>query len=57
VECEEDFDPGNSSLLLNMVFNRINNEYEHEFLDEEIRLLNAHLIRQSTDHRVSGQKY
>jgi hypothetical protein len=57
VECEEDFDPGNSSLLLNTVFNRINNEYEHELLDEEIRLLNAHLIRQSTDHRVSGQKY
>ena len=48
--------PDNTSSVLSTVLNRINNEFEHECLDEAVRLLNAHPIRQSTDDRVPGHK-
>jgi len=40
-----------------MVLSTINNEFEHECLDEAVRLLNAYPIRQSIDNRVPGHKY
>jgi len=54
---EEVLDPDNTSSVLSTVLNTINNEFEHECLDEAVRLLNAHLIRQSTDNHVPGHKY
>src|SRR5882757_6901773 len=54
---EEVLDPDNTSSVLSTVLNTINNEFEHECLDEAVRLLNAHPIRQSTDDRVAGHKY
>jgi len=51
---EEVLDPENPSSVLNTVLNAINNEFEHEFLDEAVRLLNARSIRQSPDDRVPG---
>ena len=42
---EEDLDPENTSSVLNTGLNTINNEFEHECLDEAVRLLNAHPIR------------
>ena len=53
----EVLDPENASLVLSTVLNTINNEFEHECLDEAVRLLNAHQIRQSTDERVPGHIY
>jgi len=50
-------DPDNTSSLLSTVLNTINNEFEYECLDEAVRLLNVHPIRQSTDDRVPGHKY
>ena len=50
-------DPDNTSSVLSTVLNTINDEFEHEFLDEAVRLLNAHPIRQSTDDCVPGSKY
>ena len=41
---EEDLDPENTSSVLITVLNTINNEFEHECLDEVVRLLNAHPI-------------
>jgi len=35
----------------------MNNNYEHECLEEAVRLLNAHSIRQSPDDCVPGHKY
>jgi hypothetical protein len=57
VDGKEDHDPDNTSSVLNMVLNTINNKFEHECLDEAVRLLNAHPIRQSIDDRVPGHKY
>jgi len=54
---EEVFDPENTSSVLNTVLNTINNEFEHECLDDAVRLLNARPIRQATDDRVPGCKY
>jgi len=54
---EEVLDPDNASSVLSSVLNTINNEFEHECLDEAVRLLNAHTIRQSTDDCVPGHKY
>jgi hypothetical protein len=54
---EEVLDPANASSVLNMVLSTINNEFEHKCLDEAVRLLNAHSIRQSTDDRAPGHKY
>jgi len=49
---EEVLDPQNTSLVLNMVINTINNKFDKECHDEAVRLLNAHPIRQSTDDSV-----
>jgi hypothetical protein len=57
VDGEENLDLDNTSSVLNTVLNTINNEFEHECLDEAVRLLNAHPIRQSPDDRVPGHKY
>jgi len=54
---EEVLDPANTSSVFNMVVSTINNKSELECLDEAVRLLNAHPIRQSTDDRVPGHKY
>ena len=53
---EEDLDTENTSSLMSTVLNTINNEFEHKCLEEAVRLLNAHLIRQSIDDRVPGHK-
>jgi len=57
VDGEEVLDPENTSSVLSTVLNTINNEFEHECLDEAVRLLNAHQIRQSTDDRDPSHKY
>jgi hypothetical protein len=57
VDAEEHLDPDTTSSVLNTILNTINNEFEHKYLDEAVRLLNAHLISQSTDSRVPGHKY
>jgi len=54
---EEVLDPENTSSVLNTVLNTINNKFEHKCLDEAVRLLNTHAIRQSPDDRVPGCKY
>jgi hypothetical protein len=54
---EEVLDRENTSSVLSTVLNPINNEFEYECLDEAVRLLNAHPIRQSPDDRVPGHKY
>jgi len=54
---EEVLDPENTSLELNRVLNTINNEFEHECLDEAVRQLNARCICHSPDDRVPGRKY
>jgi len=54
---EEVLDPANTGSVLNTVLNTINNEFEHEGLNDAVRRLNAHPIRQSTDDRVPGHKY
>jgi len=57
VDGEEVLDPDNTSSVLSTVLNTINNEFEHECLDEAVRLLNVHPICQSTDDHVPGHKY
>jgi len=54
---QEVLDPDITRSVLNTVLNTLNNEFEHECLDEAVRLLNARPIRQSPDHRVPGHKY
>jgi len=54
---EEVLDRENTSSVLNTVLNTIQNEFEHWCLDEAVRLLNVHPIRQSPDDRVPGRKY
>jgi len=54
---EEVLDPDNTRSVLSAVLNTINNEFEHECLDEAIWLLKAHPIRQLIDDRVPGHKY
>jgi len=54
---KEVLDPENTSSVLNTVLNTINNEFEHECLDDAVRLLNARPIRQSTDDHVPGCMY
>ena len=53
---EEIFNPVNTSSGLNTVLSTIKNTFERECLDEAVRLLNAHSIRQSTDEWVRGHK-
>jgi len=50
-------DPEITSSVLNTVPKTINNAFEHECLDEAVRLLNACPICQSTDDSVPGRKY
>jgi len=57
VDGKEVLNPDNTSSVLNTVLNTINNEFEHECLEEAVRLLNAHPICQSIDERVPGHKY
>jgi hypothetical protein len=54
---EEVLDPDNTTWVLSTVLSRINNEFEHECLNEAVRLRNAHPICQSTDDRGAGHKY
>jgi hypothetical protein len=54
---EEVLGPSNTSAVLNMVLITINNEFEHECLDEAVKLLNAYHICQSTVDHVPGHKY
>jgi hypothetical protein len=56
-DCEDVLNPANTTTVLNMVLSTINNNFEQECLDEAVRLLNAHLIRQLTDDRFPDQKY
>jgi hypothetical protein len=56
VDGEENLDPENISSVLNSVLNPINNQFEHEYLEEATRLLNAPLIRQSINHCLTGDK-
>jgi hypothetical protein len=42
---------------LNTVLNTINNEFDHQCLDEAVRLLNAHPIGQSTEDHLPGHQY
>jgi hypothetical protein len=57
VDGEVDLDPDDTGSVLNTFLNTVNNEIEHESLDEAVRLVNAHPVRQSIDDRVSGHKY
>ena len=57
MDGEEDLDPDNASSVLNTVLNTIDKEFEHAFLDDAVRLLNAQPIRPSTDDCAAGQKY
>jgi len=57
VDGEEVLDPDNSISLLSTVLITITNEFEHESLDEAVRLLNAHPIRQSIGDCIPGHKY
>jgi len=57
VDGQEVLNPDNTISVLSTVLNTINNEFEHECLDEEVRLLNAHPIRPSTVDHVPGHKY
>jgi hypothetical protein len=54
---EEVLDQANPSSVLNKVLSTINNEFEHDSLDQEVRLLNAYSIGQSIDNRVPSYKY
>jgi len=54
---EKVLDPDNTRSVLSTVLNTINNEFEHEYLEEAFTLLNAHPIHQSPDDRVPGYKY
>jgi hypothetical protein len=49
--------PDSTSSVLSTVLNTINNEFEHECLDDAVRLLNVHPIHQSTHDRIPGHKY
>jgi hypothetical protein len=53
----EVLDPEDTRSVLNMVLNTTNNKFEHECLDEAVRLLNEHHIHQSPDNHVPGCKY
>jgi len=50
-------DPDYHSSALNTVLHPLNNEFEHKCVAEEVRLLNACLIRQLKADRVTGNMY
>ena len=54
---EEVLDPDKTSSLLSTVLNTTNNEFGPQCLEEAVRLLNAHLICQSTNDGVPGHTY
>jgi len=54
---EEVLAPENTSSVQNTVLNTINIEFEHEYLDEAVRLPTVRPIRQLPDDRVPGRKY
>jgi hypothetical protein len=54
---EEVLDRENTGSLLNLVVNTINNEFEHECIEEAVRLLNARPIRLSPYDRIGGCQY
>jgi len=54
---EEVLDQQNTSSVCNTVFNTLNNEFEHKWLGETVRPLNAHLIWKWTNERIPGHKY
>ena len=55
-DVQKVLDPENTSSVLNTVLNTINNKFEHECLDEAVRLRNMRPIRQSPDDRDPGRK-
>jgi hypothetical protein len=55
-DAKVDLDPENISSVLNTVLTNINHEFQNVCLEEALRLLNAHLIRQSIDSHVPGHK-
>jgi len=57
VDGEEVLDRDNTSSVLNTALNTIFNQFEYECLDEAVRLLNVHPIRQSTDDCIPGYKH
>ena len=57
VNGDEVLDLDNTSSVLSTLLNTINNEFEHQCLEDAVRLLNAHQIRHSTDDSVPGHKY
>jgi hypothetical protein len=57
VAGDEVLDPDITISTLSTVPNTINNNLEHECLNEAVRMLNAQLIRQSTDDSIPGPKY
>jgi len=57
VDGEEILDPDNISPALSTVLHTLSTKFEHEYLNEVVRLLNAHPIRQSTDDNFPGHKY
>jgi len=54
---EGGLDQANTSSVCNTGLSLIKSTFEHECLDEAVRPLNAHPIRQSTDGCVPGHKY
>jgi len=54
---EEVLDLESTNSLLSTVLNTINNEFEHECLNEAVRLLNTHPIHQSTNYHIPYHKY
>ena len=56
-EVEEVLNPDNGSSVLNTCLNTINTQYEQEYLEQSVRLLNACLISQSKADRVPGNMY
>jgi len=56
VDGEEVIDPDNTSSVLSIFLNTINNKFEQDCLDGSVRLLTAHLVWQSTDDCLPGHK-
>ena len=56
VDGKKILDPDNTVSELSTVFNTINNQFEHECLNEVVRLLNVHPFCHSTDNCVPGHK-
>jgi hypothetical protein len=56
MDQEQSFHPDITELDLSTLLNTIHNQFEHECLDEVVRLLNVHPFRHSTDDCVPGHK-